>query len=275
MAAGFRPSNSRPSGSQPSASSLSGSPIYDLRGVSCRFGKVEALTDCSLAIYPGERVALIGPSGAGKSTLLSLLNGSLAPAAGEVVIMGKSLAGLRPHQLRRLQRLVGMMYQQHHLVGNLAVVHNVNAGQLGRWSLAKAAWSLLWPQEIATAAQALAQVGIADKLYARTDRLSGGQQQRVALARVLVQDPAVILADEPIASLDPERSRELMDLLRDLSRHTGKTLVMSLHDVDFALSHCDRVLGLRQGRLMFDVPAHQVTPAMMAELYQIHPRSPD
>lgn len=248
-----------------------GTPVYDLRRVSCRFGQVEALTDCSFTLYPGERVALIGPSGAGKSTLLSVLNGSLAPTAGEVVMMGQSLDGLRPAQLRRLQRLVGTMYQQHHLVGNLAVVHNVNAGHLGRWSLAKAVWSLLWPQEIAAAAQALAQVGIADKLYARTDRLSGGQQQRVALARVLVQDPAVILADEPISSLDPERSRELMDVLRDLSRTTGKTLVMSLHDVDFALSHCDRVLGLRQGRLIFDVPAERVTPAMMSELYQIHP----
>jgi phosphonate transport system ATP-binding protein len=230
---------------------------------------VAALTDCSFTLYAGERVALLGPSGAGKSTLLGLLNGSLAPSSGQVTIMGQSVGGLGPRQLRRLQRLVGMVYQQHHLVGNLSVIHNVNAGHLGRWSLAKAIWSLLWPQEVATAVQALAQVGIAEKLYARTDRLSGGQQQRVALARVLVQDPAVILADEPISSVDPERSREMMDLLRHLSETTGKTLVISLHDVKFAVSHCDRILGLRQGKILFDAPTTQVTEAMMADLYQL------
>lgn len=119
------------------------------------------------------------------------------------------------------------------------------------------------------AAAALAQVGIADKLYARTDRLSGGQQQRVALARVLVQDPAIILADEPISSVDPERSRAMMDLLRQLSQTTGKTLIMSLHEVEFAVAYCDRIIGLRQGQILFDAPANQVNDEMMTELYKI------
>ncbi|MGF1570172.1 MAG: phosphonate ABC transporter ATP-binding protein [Nodosilinea sp.] len=251
------------------AKSSSGTPILQLIGVSCQFGAVIALQDCHLTIYAGERVALIGPSGAGKSTLLSLLNGSLVPSSGRVVVMGQDVSRLSSGQLRRLQRQVGTVYQQHHLVGNLAVVHNVNAGHLGRWSLAKAAWSLVWPQGVKATAAALAQVGIADKLYARTDRLSGGQQQRVALARVLVQDPAVILADEPIASVDPERSREMMDLLRHLST-AGKTLVVSLHEVGYAVSHCDRVLGLRQGQLVFDVPAAEVSDTMMAALYRLH-----
>jgi phosphonate transport system ATP-binding protein len=228
-----------------------------------------ALVDCSLTIQAGERVALIGPSGAGKSTLLNLLNGSLAPTTGQVLLLGQNVSTLRPRQLRRLQRLVGTVYQQHHLVSNLAVVHNVNAGHLGHWSLARALWSLCWPQQVETAAAALAQVGIADKLYARTDRLSGGQQQRVALARVLVQDPLAILADEPIASLDPQRSQDIMNLLRQLNETTGKTLVTSLHDVEFALIHCDRILGLRQGRLLFDLPSPQVTEAVMADLYRL------
>ncbi|MBW4481795.1 MAG: phosphonate ABC transporter ATP-binding protein [Tildeniella torsiva UHER 1998/13D] len=244
-------------------------PIFQLERVSCQFGSVAALTDCSLAIAPGERVALIGPSGAGKSTLLSLLNGSQAPTTGRVTILGQEVNRLSPKKRRRIQRLVGTVYQQHHLVGNLAVVHNVNAGQLGRWSLPRALWSLVWPQQVQTAAQALAQVGIADKLYARTDRLSGGQQQRVALARALVQDPAAILADEPISSVDPERSRAMMDLLRQLSETTGKTLVISLHEVEFAVKYCDRIVGLRQGQILFDTPATAVSDEMMADLYQL------
>jgi phosphonate transport system ATP-binding protein len=151
----------------------------------------------------------------------------------------------------------------------LAVIHNVNAGQLGRWSLGKAVWSLLWPQATATAAEALAQVGIADKLYARTDRLSGGEQQRVAIARVLVQDPTVLLADEPIASVDPTRARDLMDRLRQLCRETGKTLVVSLHDVAFARSHCDRIIGLQRGRVQFDLPTAAVTTAHVEALYRL------
>ncbi|HSM82144.1 MAG TPA: ATP-binding cassette domain-containing protein [Nodosilinea sp.] len=248
---------------------MSASPVFQLEGVSCRFGAVAALTDCSLTIAAGERVALIGPSGAGKSTLLSLLNGSQVPTAGRVVMLGQDVSRLSPRQRRRLQRLVGTVYQQHHLVGNLAVVHNVNAGHLGRWPLPLALWSLVWPQAVPQAAAALAQVGIVDRLYARTDRLSGGQQQRVALARVLVQDPAAILADEPISSVDPERSRAMMDLLHQLSETTGKTLVISLHEVDVAIKYCDRIIGLRQGQILFDAPAAQVSDAMLTALYQL------
>lgn len=237
--------------------------------MSCRFGSVTALADCSLTIQPGERVALIGSSGAGKSTLLSLLNGSLVPSAGEVVILGQALSRLRSGHLRRLQRQIGTVYQQHHLVTNLAVIHNVNAGHLGQWSLGRAVWSLLWPQAVEQAHQALAQVGIGEKLYARTDRLSGGQQQRVALARVLVQDPMVILADEPISSVDPERSRDMMDLLLHLSQSTGKTLVISLHDLDLALAYCDRIIGLRQGQILFDRSPNQITPALIEQLYRL------
>lgn len=234
-----------------------------------------ALKDCNLTIYPGERVALLGPSGAGKSTLLSLLNGSLMPTAGSVGLLGHNVQTLRPVALRRLQRCIGTVYQQHHLVSNLSVIHNVNAGHLGRWSLAKSLWSLVWPQEVNTAAQALAQVGIVEKLYARTDRLSGGQQQRVALARVLVQDPMAILADEPISSVDPERSREIMDLLRSLNETTGKTLVISLHDVEFAVRYCDRIIGLRHGQIMFDAPPPTVTADMLTDLYQLEAYAAD
>lgn len=243
--------------------------IFELLNVSHRFGPIVALRNVNLRIAPGERVALVGPSGAGKSTLLNLLNGSLRPSEGTVRALGVNLAQLSPKRLRQVQRQIGFVYQQFHLVENLCVIHNVNAGALGRWSFLKAAWSLVWPQEVERAAQALAQVGIPEKLYARTDQLSGGQQQRVALARVLVQDPVAILADEPISNLDPERGREIMDLLFRLSEEMGKTLVVSLHAIEYAYTHCHRIVGLREGSVLFDAPPAAVTPAMVTALYQI------
>lgn len=247
---------------------MDAAPLFELKQVSHRFGHFQALKQIDLQILPGDRVALVGSSGAGKSTLIRLLNGTLRPNEGEVWALGRNLNQLKPARLRQVQRQIGTVYQQFHLVDNLRVIHNVNAGHLGRWSLFKALLSLVLPLEVETAAQALAQVGIAEKLYAVTRDLSGGQQQRVALARVLVQNPLVILADEPIASLDPHLSREIMDLLRQLCQQAGRALVVSLHDVGFARSHCDRIIGLRQGAIRFDCPSEQVSDELLADLYE-------
>jgi len=244
-------------------------PIFELKNVTQQFGSFQSLVDINLQIQAGDRVALVGSSGAGKSTLISLLNGTLLPTQGEVWVLGRNLAQLRPKVLRQVQRQIGTVYQQFHLVDNLRVIHNVNAGHLGRWSFLKAAASLLVPMDVETAFKALAQVGIPEKLYERTDKLSGGQQQRVAIARVLVQNPTAILADEPISSLDPERSREIMDLLRQLSQDTGKTLVTSLHAIEFARSHYQRIIGLRQGRILFNTPAEALSDSMIEELYHL------
>ncbi len=243
--------------------------IFELYDVHVQYGTFPALFGINLKIAAGERVALVGPSGAGKSTLLSLLNGSLFPSQGEVLAFGKALSHLSPRALRQIQRQIGTVYQQLHLVDNLQVIHNVNAGHLGHWSFTKAVLSLIWPQERQTAVKALAKVGIADKVYERTDKLSVGQQQRVAIARVLVQQPRAILADEPVASLDPERGRKILVLLRKLSQSTGKTLVTSLHTADFARDHFQRIVGLREGRLVFDVPTTAVTDDMLKALYRI------
>jgi phosphonate transport system ATP-binding protein len=244
-------------------------PLFQLDCISHQFGSLAALSDLTLTIAAGERVALMGPSGAGKSTLLNLLNGTLTPSTGQMTVLGANLGQLSFRRRRRIQRQIGTIYQQHHLVPHLAVIHNVNAGHLGHWSLAKAAWSLLWPQNVERAIEVLKQVGIEDKLYTRTDRLSGGQQQRVGLARVLVQDPIAILADEPISSLDPARSHDLMALLQNLTETSGKTLVVSLHDIEFAFQYCTRLLGLRQGQLLFDALPTQVTDQMIESLYQL------
>lgn len=243
--------------------------MMTLRGVTVRYGATVALENVDLEIRRGERVALAGPSGAGKTTLIALLNGSLSPTSGTVEVLGHDLARLRPRELRRLQARVGTVHQHFDLVGPLRVVHNVNAGRLPAWSLRKAAWSLVSPREAAGAEAALARVGIAEKLHDRTDSLSGGQQQRVAVARALVQEPEILLADEPIASLDPGRSLEVMDLLRRVSAESVMTLVVSLHAFEYARSHCQRIVGMRGGRVVFDSPAPAVTDAMVAALYRI------
>ena len=242
--------------------------LFELIHASRSFGAFPALEDINFSVEPGERVALVGSSGAGKSTLIRLLNGTLFPTSGEVRVLGQDLARMNTRELRRVQGQVGTIYQQFHLVDNLRVVHNVNAGHLADWSFARSLVSLVRPMDIGTAQTALKQVGIPEKLYERTDRLSGGQQQRVAIARVLVQDPEAILADEPISSLDPQISREIMDLLLDLSRRSGKTLLSSLHAIDFALSHYERIIGLKAGRMLFDARADLVTPHMISTLYQ-------
>lgn len=183
-------------------------------------------------------------------------------------MLGHNLENLNPRTLRQVQSKIGTIYQQFHLVDNLRVVHNINAGHLADWGFSKSLFSLFKPMEIDTAFTALKQVGIPEKLYERTDRLSGGQQQRVAIARVLVQNPQAILADEPISNLDPELSKEIMDLLLSLSRSSGKTLLSSLHAIEYAQSHFERIIGLRNGSIHFDTTADLVTPAMINSLYQ-------
>lgn len=248
--------------------------LFSLRGAGVRFATGWALAGVDLDVAVGERVALVGPSGAGKTTLLRLLNGSLSPSVGTVCVEGRDLATLAPAELRQVQRRIGTVHQQFDLVGPLRVVHNVNAGRLGSWSLARAIASLAFPRDVEAARAVLARVGIPEKLFERTDSLSGGQQQRVALARVLVQDPVAILGDEPISSLDPARASEVMELLAAVAGEEGRALVVSLHAVEHAFRHCDRMVGLRQGRVLFDAAPADVSDAMVDELYRIERESP-
>jgi len=243
--------------------------VFELRDVRRRFGSTEALAGVDLTVRSGERVALAGPSGAGKTTLIALLNGTLLPTSGTLRIYGKDTTGITRRQLRELQSRIGTVYQQFHLVDQLRVIHNVNAGRLATWSLPRALLSLVAPRQVEETRRVLERVGMGDRLYARTGDLSGGEQQRIALSRVLAQDPDVVLADEPIASLDRANAREVMDLLRDLVTEAGRTAVISLHDVSFALSHCERVVGLRSGRVVFDSPADAVTEEMTDALYRL------
>ena len=245
--------------------------MYELRDVRKIFpDRSVGLDGVTLSVGAGEHVAFIGPSGAGKTTLFRILNLTLRPTHGSLLLDALDVAGLSGRELRRARRRIGTVYQQQNLVGRLRVIHNVLAGNLGRWSTLTALGSLARPHGVADAERALEQVGMPEKLYARTDELSGGQQQRVAIARVLLQDPDVILADEPVSSVDPNLAVTIVTLLRDLSHGSGKTLLMNLHSVELALTYFPRVVGIREGRIHFDLEPAQVSSELLEKLYAGH-----
>ncbi|MBZ0160928.1 MAG: phosphonate ABC transporter ATP-binding protein [bacterium] len=242
--------------------------MYQLSHISKIFdGRIVALDALNLKVRRGEKVALIGPSGAGKTTLFRMLNLTIPPTSGTLVFDGQDVSHLHGRRLREVRRRIGTVYQQHNLVPRLPVVHNVLSGKLGSWSIWQAMCSLIHPTELNLACEALAQVGISDKLYERTESLSGGQQQRVAIARMLAQNPEVILADEPVSSVDPALAAGIVKLLLDLSTTYLKTLLMNLHSVDLALAHFPRVIGLKDGKVSFDLPAAEVTDEHLTALY--------
>jgi phosphonate transport system ATP-binding protein len=247
--------------------------IYSLHRVTKFFlqhrQQVPALSDVTLQVRPGEQIALLGQSGAGKTTLFRLLNGTLRPNAGALLFDGHDTSSLTGTGLRAMRQRVGTIYQQHNLVPSLTALENTLCGALGRMSLFATLRGILQPAkaDAELAVHALELVGLADKRAARADELSGGQQQRLAAARVLMQSPDVILADEPTASLDPELAETMTSLLAGLARDGHKTLIMAVHRVDLATRYFPRVVGLRAGGLAFDVPHSKVQGDLLNSLY--------
>ena len=245
----------------PSAAAVS------LEAVGKSYADTVALAPTSIEVRRGERVALLGPSGSGKTTLLNIIGGVVRPDAGVVTLSGRELAGMRPG--RELSALVGVVHQQLDLVPHLPVIHNVLAGRLGEWSLWRSLLSLVSARDRGMAVAAVERVGIADKLHERTSRLSGGEQQRVALARLLVQRPGIVLADEPVASLDPTRADDIVRLLTAIVDESGNTLIASLHSVDLARRYFTRAIGLRDGRVQFDVAMEGLEDGTLRALYDL------
>ncbi|MCC0243200.1 phosphonate ABC transporter ATP-binding protein [Pseudomonas aeruginosa] len=236
------------------------------------FARKQALFNLKLEIQAGEMVALIGASGSGKSTLLRHVAG-LARCdrdnGGSIDVLGRRLqaSGRLSGEVRRLRADIGYIFQQFNLVNRLSVLDNVLLGFLGRMPRWRGSLGLFSAEQKRQALEALARVGLADFAGQRASTLSGGQQQRVAIARALTQKAEVILADEPIASLDPESARKVMDILADINRHDGKTVVVTLHQVDYALRYCPRAVALKGGRILFDGSSEHLSEGFLNELY--------
>lgn len=240
---------------------------FEIKDISKVYDRTKALSSLSLTIKKGEIIALIGPSGAGKTTLLNTLATVLKPDSGSVVLDGNSIESYKG--VKALARKVGIIRQQFDLVGTLPVIHNVLAGRLKDWGVLKSLISLIIPQDKELAIKALERVGISDKAYERTSNLSGGEQQRVAMARLLVQNPEIVLADEPVASLDPARAQDILFTLTSLAKEENQTLIASLHSVEYARKYFNRIIALREGKIYFDAPADKITDEALNELYNL------
>ncbi|MDR3566338.1 MAG: phosphonate ABC transporter ATP-binding protein [Negativicutes bacterium] len=237
--------------------------IHDLHK---EFGNgTKALRGIDLNIASGQFTVLLGPSGAGKSTLLRCLNGLVQPSAGEIFFEGCAVNGAK--QLEDIRRQVGMIFQQFNLVKRLTVIENVLCGRLAHSNVFASCLKLFPQADIDYALRCLERVGLGDKAYQRADQLSGGQQQRVGIARALAQSPKVILADEPVASLDPRSADRVMNILREINTQDGITVIVSLHNIELAGRYADRIVGLRDGGLVLDKRGGAMTPWEVERVY--------
>ena len=243
-------------------------PVLALTGLAKAFGKIRVLDGIDLAVRSGEAVALIGSNGTGKSTLLRCCLRLIEPTGGTIRLLDRDVMALRPTALRALRADVGFVFQRHNLVPSLSALSNVVHGAQSRRSGPRTWLQGLAPQALrAEALQCLERVGLADLAGRRVDHLSGGQSQRVAIARALMQRPRFVMADEPVASLDPSAGEEVMDLLVGLLRTDGVTLLFTSHNLHHALAYADRVVGLRGGGVGLDAPARSQNVEDLRHLY--------
>jgi phosphonate transport system ATP-binding protein len=241
--------------------------VLSLQKLGRRFGAFQAVDNVSIDVAPGTMTAIIGPSGAGKSTLLRLINRLLDPTAGRILIGGRDITALRGAALCAWRAECAMVFQQFNLSPRLDALTNVLMGSLQRYRSWRTLTGLFPHHERLRAMELLDEFGLADKAFTRAERLSGGQQQRVALARALMQRPSIILADEPTASLDPRNAEQVMGALRAINRDRGLTVICNLHNVGQARAYCDRIIGLRAGRVVFDGTPQALTSQVATGLY--------
>jgi phosphonate transport system ATP-binding protein len=225
------------------------------------------LNNVNLKIEKGEFVVIVGLSGAGKSTLLRSINRLIEISEGDILIEGKSITQAEGASLRRFRRDIGMIFQSFNLVKRMSVIRNVLSGRVGYHPSWRTILGLFPKEDVDIALKALDRVNIKEKAYIRADQLSGGQQQRVSIARALAQEPKVILADEPVASLDPVTTDIIMKDLKHINRELGITTIVNLHFIDLAREFADRIIGLRAGEVVFDGPVHEATDEVLAQIY--------
>jgi phosphonate transport system ATP-binding protein len=241
--------------------------MLDVKGVTRMFGQKAAVDNVSFTVNGPAFVGIIGRSGAGKSTFLRLMNRLIDASSGEIMVDGRNVLALKGTAARAWQSQCAMIFQQFNLVPRMDVASNVLHGVLNRRSTLQTMFNL-WPRaDILRALDILDRLGISEQAPKRAEALSGGQQQRVAIARALMQDPKIILADEPIASLDPMNAQVVMDTLRQINLEDGRMVIANLHTLDTARRYCDRVIGMRDGRVVFDGTPDQLSTSVAREIY--------
>lgn len=226
-----------------------------------------ALKKIDLSIEQGEFVVIIGLSGAGKSSLIRCINRLVQPTSGKLFVDGEEIAHLSNKKLRALRTNVGMVFQDFNLIDRLSVLRNVMMGRLGKTKTLSSILGIFTQEELKQAMENLERVDLREKAYVRADQLSGGQKQRVSIARALTQEPRIILADEPIASLDPPNSHKVMKDLRRIAKEDNLTTIVNLHYMDMALEYADRIIGMRDGEIVYDGPATEVTKQTFEMIY--------
>lgn len=242
--------------------------ILTLNNVSKRYGtNTMALQDMNFSVKEGEFVSIIGPSGAGKSTLLRCINRMIEASSGEIIFDGVDILKLDKKSLRKVRATIGMVFQHYNLVTRLSVIENVLHGRLGYKSTLAGAFGLYSEEEKKQAVHILGLLGLEDQVYKRCDQLSGGQKQRVGIARALIQNPRMLLCDEPIASLDPNSAKIIMDHLKNISSTLGITCIVNLHQVDVALKYSDRIIGINNGKKVYDGPPKEITEDIVRNIY--------
>jgi phosphonate transport system ATP-binding protein len=247
---------------------LTMSVLLELKNVSKQYGKdTKALSDVNFSVKEGEFVSIIGPSGAGKSTLLRCINRMIDASSGEIMFDGENVCTLGNRDLRKLRTKIGMIFQHYNLVKRLSAIENVLHGRLGYKSTIAGVFGLYNQQEKEKALDLLESLGLGEQIYKRTDQLSGGQKQRVGIARALIQGPKMLLCDEPIASLDPNSSKIIMDHLKNISTSIGITCLVNLHQVDVALRYSDRIIGVNKGSVIFDGSPEELTDETIHKIY--------
>lgn len=230
-------------------------------------GKMNALDNVSLSFDKGEFVVVIGPSGAGKSTFIRCINRMIDPSSGSVVMDDIHLEQLKGKALRTQQSKIGMIFQNYNLIGRTSVIKNVLFGRLGQMRALDSIFGRYSQKDIQHAFQLLEEVGLKDQVFKRADELSGGQQQRVGICRAVIQEPKVLLADEPIASLDPKSAVVVMDTLFNLCKQYGLTCIVNLHQVDFAKKYATRIIGIHEGKVVFDGKPEDLKEEVVSKIY--------
>jgi phosphonate transport system ATP-binding protein len=241
--------------------------VLEVKNLRAGYSGREILKGVSFSVAADDFFAIIGPSGAGKSTLIRCVNRLVEPTGGEVLFNGQDILKVEPSELRGLRRNIGMIFQEFNLIERLSVIDNVLTGRLGYTGTLRSLFRMFTKEDIRQALRLLDRVGLSEHIDKRADRLSGGQRQRVGIARALIQNPKLLLVDEPTSSLDPKISREVMGLIREIGREFGIPVLCNIHDVDLACEFCTRVIGLQEGIKKFEGPPAELDKRALQDIY--------